>query len=186
MLKNVAVFASGNGSNFQAIADEAISNNLKINIKILVCDKKDAYAITRAKKLNIEVLLVDYKEGKKEVEHKIITELSKLKIDLIILAGFLRILSKDFIIKYKNRIINIHPSALPKYKGLHAIEQALENKDKSLGVTVHYVDEELDNGPIILQEIFSIENLDNQNIYKKVHQIEHQVYIKAIKKVTEE
>lgn len=187
MLKKVAVFASGNGSNFQAILDATKNQELKIDIQILVVDKADAYAIERAKSAGIPVLLVNYKQdGKEVVEQTILNKLQELEVEYIILAGFLRILSPMFIQAYENKIINIHPSALPKYKGLHAIEQALENNDTTLGVTVHFVDEHLDNGQIIEQELFSIEGLDTQNIYKKVHQIEHQVYIKALKKVMED
>jgi len=181
----LAVFASGNGSNFQAIADAIKQLKILVKIEVLITDKKDAYAIERAKALDIPVVIVDYKEGREKVEEIILNTLEKYKIDYIALAGFMRVLSSDFVNKYPGRILNVHPSILPKYKGLNAIDQALDNGDSELGVTVHFVDESLDGGPIIAQEIFPIEGLTREQVIQRVHQVEHILYVDALKKVVE-
>ncbi|MDF9867366.1 phosphoribosylglycinamide formyltransferase-1 [Bacilli bacterium PM5-3] len=187
MLKNVAVFASGNGSNFQAIIDAMNNKELAISIKILVCNNDDAYAINRAIENDIDVILIDYKKySSYEIESMLVAKLKELKIDYILLAGFMRKLTPLFISSYRNRIINIHPSLLPKYKGLHAIEQALDNGDNEIGVSVHFVDEKLDNGPIIIQDSVDIKGLSSDDMYEKIHKLEHVLYVKAIKKVLEE
>jgi len=181
----LAVFASGNGSNFQAIADAIKQLKILVKIEVLITDKKDAYAIERAKALDIPVVIVDYKEGREKVEETILNTLEEYKIDYIALAGFMRVLSSDFVNKYPGRILNVHPSILPKYKGLNAIDQALDNGDSELGVTVHFVDESLDGGPIIAQEIFPIEGLTREQVIQRVHQVEHILYVDALKKVVE-
>lgn len=187
MLKKAAVFASGNGSNFQAICDAINNKTLQLDIKILVCDKEDAYVIDRAIEQDIDVLLIDYqKQTPFEIESMLITVLRDLKVEYILLAGFLKKLTPLFIKSYHNKIINIHPSLLPKYRGLHAIEQALKNQDRIIGVTVHYVDEKLDNGPIIIQDTVEVFGLSEEEIYKKVHELEHVLYVKAINLVLEE
>lgn len=184
---NTVVFASGNGTNFQAIIDAVDQGELKLKIKLLVCDKEDAYAIERALNNKIDVLLIDYKKySKSEIEHMLVHVLKEKKIELVVLAGFLRIFSPYFISNYRNKIINIHPSLLPKYKGLHAVEQALEQGEQEIGVTVHYVDEKLDSGDIILQDKFKITGLNETAIYENLHELEHRLYIEALKKITEE
>lgn len=187
MLKNVVVFASGNGSNFQAICDAVSNNELDINIKLLVCNNEDAYVIQRAIDNDIDVLLIDYKKYSTfEIESMLVNVLKDLRIDLVILAGFLRKLSSLFIKNYRNKIINIHPSLLPKYKGLNAIEQALTNNDSIIGVSVHYVDEKLDNGTIILQQELDIKGLNKEEVFSNVHALEHELFVKAIKIVLED
>lgn len=180
MLK-VSIFASGNGSNFQAIID----SDLNIDIDLLVCDKPQAKVIERARKHNIDVLIVDYQQGQEQVEAIIIAELKKRKIDFIILAGYLRILSNHFINQFST-IINIHPSLLPKYKGLHAIDKALANNDEIIGVTVHHVSEAVDEGTIIKQEAIEIKNLSKDEVYEQVHQLEHRLYLEVIKELVDE
>ncbi len=183
---NVAVFASGNGSNFQAILDAMNNKTLDIKIKLLVCDNEDAKAIDRALENNIDVLLIDYsKYTRFEIESMLVSKLKELRVEYIFLAGFLKKFTTLFVNKFKNRIINIHPSLLPKYKGLHAIEQALENKDKSIGVTIHYVNEQLDSGEIILQDSVDVAGLKYKDVLKKVHELEHKLYVEAILKVLE-
>lgn len=183
---NCAVFASGNGSNFQAIIDATKNKILPIKIKILVCDKSDAKAVERALNNGIDVLLIDYsKYSSFEIESMLVSKLKELRIEYIFLAGFLRKFTSLFVNKFKNKIINIHPSLLPKYKGLNAIEQALNNNEKEIGVSVHYVNEELDSGKIIVQEAINIENLKDKEIYDKVHELEHKLYVEAIQKVLE-
>lgn len=186
MLKKAVIFASGNGSNFQAIVDAAQKKEIMVNIELLICNNEDAYVVERALNSGIDVLLVDYKKYTYyEIESMLLSKFKEMKIEYIFLAGFLRKLSPLFVSSYKNRIINIHPSLLPKYKGLDAIEQALNNCDREIGVTVHFVDEKLDNGPVILQDTINIEGLDEAEVYEKVHQLEHKLYVEAINKVLE-
>lgn len=185
MLKKVAVFASGNGSNFEALYQAQENGIINIDIELLVCNKKDAYVIERAREKDIEVYLIDYsKEAEEDIENKLVTKLKSLNIDLVLLAGFLKKLGST-LISYCP-IINIHPSFLPKYKGLNAIERAFNNQDKEIGVSVHYIDEFLDNGPIILQEGVNVEDKSLEEVYQMVHQLEHQLYIKALQIVLEE
>ncbi|MDL2211832.1 phosphoribosylglycinamide formyltransferase [Erysipelotrichaceae bacterium OttesenSCG-928-M19] len=187
MLKKAVVFASGNGSNFQAIVDASKAKEIDVSIELLICNNEDAYVIERAINSGIDTLLVDYKKYTYfEIESMLIKQFKEMKIDYIFLAGFLRKLSPYFVTHFKNKILNIHPSLLPKYKGLDAIEQALANKDKEIGVTVHYVDEKLDNGPIIIQEEINIMGIDSEQVYQNVHELEHRLYIEAINKVMEE
>ena len=186
MLKKAVVFASGNGSNFQAIVDAASKKEINVSIELLICNNEDAYVIERALNSGIDVLLVDYKKySYYEIESMLLSKFKEMKIDYIFLAGFLRKLSPLFVSSYKNRIINIHPSLLPKYKGLDAIEQAINNHDQKIGVTVHFVDEKLDNGPVIIQDTVNVEGLKEDEIYEKVHALEHKLYVDAINKVLE-
>lgn len=178
MLK-VAIFASGNGTNFAAL----VQANLPIDIALLVCDQQDAYVIKRAQEHQIAVLAVDYHNGKDEVETKIISKLKKENIDFIILAGYLRILSSNFI-KQFTTIVNVHPSLLPKYKGLNAIKQALNNNEEFIGVSIHYVSELVDEGMIIKQDKVNVRGLSEEEVFQKVHQLEHQLYIEVIKELT--
>ena len=156
---NIAVFCSGNGSNFQAIVDASKTKLFNANIALMVCDKKNAYALKRAKKESITTLLVlrENFRTQEDFENKIIARLEKENIDLICLAGFMRILSPEFVKKYPNKILNIHPSLLPSFKGTHGIKDAFDHGVKITGVTVHFVTEELDAGPIILQEAVRID-----------------------------
>jgi len=187
MLKKAVVFASGNGSNFQAIVDAIKSGELKLSIEMLICNKEDAYVVQRALDSGIDVLLIDYKKySSYEIESMLVKKLKEMKIDYILLAGFLKKLSPLFISSYRNKIINIHPSLLPKYKGLNAIKQAIDNNDREIGVTVHYVDEKLDNGPIIVQDSINVEKLSEEETYEKIHELEHKLYVEAINKVMEE
>lgn len=181
---NCAIFASGNGSNFQAIVDATNEKTLPLKIKILVCDKSDAKVVNRALDSEIDVLLVDYnKYSKFEIESMLVSQLKELRVDYIFLAGYLKKLTPLFVNKFNNKIINIHPSLLPKYKGLNAIQQALDNREKEVGVSVHYVNEELDSGEIIVQESINVEGLKNKEIFEKVHELEHKLYVEAIQKI---
>ncbi len=182
-MKNIAVFASGKGSNFAAIIQAVKKKKIKANIALLVCDNPQAGAINHAKKAGIKIALIEREDfsSKKDFEGKLIEHLNQEKIDLIILAGFMRILSIEFVRKYKNRIMNIHPALLPSFKGIEGIKDAFEYGLKITGVTVHFVDEEMDHGPIILQEPVRIEEKDNlESLEAKIHKVEHQIYPKAI------
>lgn len=180
---NIAVFASGNGSNFAAIANAVKQKRLKANLALLVCDNPRAFVINRAKKAGIQTVLVNREDflTKAEFEDKIIKRLKENDIDLIVLAGFMRMLSKEFVNLYKGRIINIHPSLLPAFKGAQAIKDAFDFGAKVTGVTVHFVDEKMDNGPVILQSAVKIEEDDTlETLEKKIHKLEHRIYPEAI------
>lgn len=182
-IKNIAVFASGNGSNFQAIVNSAKSGRIKARLKLLVCDNPKAYVLERARKSGIKTLLVERNNyaSKREFEDAIIKSLKEEKMDLIVLAGFMRILSVDFIRQYKGRILNVHPALLPSFKGAHAIKDAFDYGAKITGVTVHFVDEEVDHGPIILQEAVRVNLRDTlEKLEKRIHKAEHRIYPEAI------
>ncbi|MCK9594263.1 MAG: phosphoribosylglycinamide formyltransferase [Candidatus Omnitrophica bacterium] len=185
MKKNIAVFASGKGSNFSAIAQAVKKGVLKgSSLKLLVCDTPKAPVLGKAKKAGINILLAPRKDfpSKEAFEAGIIKHLKNSKIDLIVLAGFMRILSPSFIRAYPNRIINIHPSLLPAFKGEHGIKDAFDYGVRFTGVTVHFVDEETDHGPIILQSAVGINRQDTlKNLEARIHRAEHKLYPQAIK-----
>ncbi len=197
-MKNVAVFASGRGTNFAAIIratklDPSLKDGkvyplglgkIKANLSLLVCDNPKAVAIGRAKRAGIKVALLKREDfaNKKDFENKIISHLEENKIDLIVLAGFMRLLSPDFVRKYKGRIINIHPALLPSFKGSEGIKDAFNYGVKVTGVTVHFVDEKMDHGPIILQAPVEIKENDTlDSLEKRIHKLEHRLYPQAIK-----
>ena len=184
MKKNIAVFASGRGSNFNAIALAVKGGALKINLALLVCDKPGAPVLNKAKKYGVKAVLVkrgDFSD-KKSFEDKIMQYLKESKVDLIVMAGFMRMLSPELVRRYKNRIINIHPALLPSFKGTGGINDAFNYGVKVAGVTVHFVDEEMDHGAIILQRAVNIEERDNlKSLERKIHKIEHELYPAAIK-----
>ncbi|MEK6715609.1 MAG: phosphoribosylglycinamide formyltransferase [Candidatus Omnitrophota bacterium] len=185
---NIAVFASGRGSNFSAILKAIKKGVIKADLSLLICDNPKAAVLTAAARAGIKSALVKRQDftHKEEFENRIIQCLEEEKIDLIVLAGFMRILSPEFVQKYKGRILNIHPALLPSFKGAHAIKDAYEYGVKLTGVTVHFVDEEMDHGPIILQVPLRIKENDTlESIERKLHKIEHKIYPQAIKLWTE-
>jgi phosphoribosylglycinamide formyltransferase-1 len=180
---NIAVFASGRGSNFSAIIKAAEKGNIKGKLGLLVCDNHEAGAISRARRAGVKVAVVLRKDfsSKKEFENKIIRSLKDNKIGLIVLAGFMRILSPEFVREFSGKILNIHPSLLPAFKGGQAIKDAFDYGAKLTGVTVHFVDEEMDHGPIILQGSIRIERTDTlESLEEKIHKLEHKLYPLAI------
>ena len=181
---NIAVFASGRGSNFSAIARAHKKAKFKANLTLLVSDNLKAGAIAKAKRAGVKVALVKREDfaSKKDFEAAIIEHLEENKIDLIVMAGFMRMLSPEFVNRYKNRIINIHPALLPSFKGSHGIKDAFDYGVKATGVTVHFVDDKMDHGPIILQKEVRIEEADTlETLEEKIHKIEHKIYPQAIK-----
>jgi len=181
---NIAVFASGRGTNFGAIIRAVKKGKIKASLSLLVCDTPGAGAIGRAKRAGIKVALVQRKDfaTKKDFEAKIVEHLEADKIDLIVLAGFMRLLSPEFVSRYKGRIVNIHPALLPCFKGTRSIKDAFDYGAKITGVTVHFVDEEMDHGPIILQKEVKIEERDTlESLEVKVHKVEHQIYPEAVR-----
>ena len=183
---NVAVLISGNGSNLQAIIDKFQKDEL-VNVCCVVSNKKDAYGLVRAEKAKIDHYFIDNKNfsSREEFEQAIINILDKYEPDLVVLAGFMRILSELFVNKYQNKLINIHPSLLPKYKGLDTHRKVLENQDDYHGVTVHFVDNTLDGGPILAQTRTPVETQDIKELEEKIHELEHKIYPEVIKDIAQ-
>jgi phosphoribosylglycinamide formyltransferase 1 len=180
---NIAVFASGRGSNFSAIIKAAKKGKIKGVVALLVCDNPEAGVIKRAKRSGVKAALFLRKDftSKADFENKIIQTLKDNDIKLIVLAGFMRLLSPEFVKIYSRRIINIHPSLLPAFKGEQAIKDAFDYGVKATGVTVHFVDELMDHGPIILQAAVKIEGTDTLgSLEAKIHKLEHKLYPRAI------
>ena len=179
----VSVFISGRGSNLKSLIDFSKSKNSPIKIDLVVCNNKNAKGLKYSKKNKIKFLIINY-DNKKKAENKILSSLKKNNINLICLAGYMKILSKKIINNYKGRILNIHPSLLPKYKGLNTHKRALDNHEKYSGCTVHFVNARLDSGKIILQKKVKISNNETKNsLAKKILKQEHKLYPKAILKV---
>ncbi len=188
-MAKLAVFASGNGSNFQAIAEKVLQT--KHTLEFLLTNTKDAGAIERAKNLGIPYYTVSYRgKTREDVEEAILTLLSKHRVDLVALAGYMKIITEKLIKPYWKKIINIHPALLPKYPGTHAIERSYNSSDKELGITIHYVDFGVDTGPIILQKSFTRRGDESlEEIEKRIHRLEHlyypQIVIKLLDKLGE-
>ena len=179
---NISIFISGRGSNLLSLIKWSKIKNSKIKINLVISNNKFSKGLEFAKKNQIKYHTIDYSK-KKRAEHKILGYLKKNKIDLICLAGFMKILSSSFIRKFKKPILNIHPSLLPKYKGLNTHRRAIKNKDKFSGATVHLVTPKLDSGKIILQKKIKISKTDTEKtLAKKVLKIEHKLYPAAIEK----
>lgn len=179
----IAVLVSGRGTNLQAIINAIKKGRIDGEIKIVISDNPKAYALQRAKKNKITTQVVPYKEfrSKEEYELEILRHLDDYKIDLIVLAGYMRILSPELVKKYRYRIINIHPALLPAFPGLHAQRQALEYGVKVSGCTVHFVDEGTDTGPIILQKAVPVKQFDDEeSLAKRILKYEHQLLPRAI------
>jgi len=188
-MTNIAILASGNGSNFQAIAASVKKGFLKRTVlKLLITDKEKAYVRTRAKRLGVKQMYVNPKEYKSAsvFDKKLIQILKKEKIDLVVLAGYMRILKPVFIKAFKSKIVNIHPALLPAFKGACAISDAYSYGVKVTGVTVHFVDEFIDHGPIIVQKSLPIRKGESlQSLEARIHRLEHKLYPDVIKKIVE-
>jgi phosphoribosylglycinamide formyltransferase-1 len=183
MKMNIAVFASGRGTNFAAIIRAVKKGKIKANLSLLVCDNPLAGALGKARRAGIKIALVKREDFPKKIdfENKIIEHLENEKIDLIVLAGYMRLVSPELVARYKGRMINIHPALLPSFKGTQGIKDAFDYGVKVTGVTVHFVDEEMDHGPIILQAAVKIEEDDTlESLEAKVHKIEHKLYPEAV------
>ena len=179
---NVSVLISGRGTNLKSLINFSKKKNSRINICLVITNNKNAKGLNFAIKNNIKYLILNYK-NKKKAESKILFNLKKKKINLICLAGFMKILSKRIINKYKDRILNIHPSLLPKYKGLNTHERVIKNKEKYTGCTVHIVNSKLDDGKKILQSRIKIYKNDNEkSLAKRLLKVENKLYPKAVKK----
>ena len=178
-----AVFISGTGSNLKSLIKFALTKKSPIEIKIVISDKSKAKGLMFSKKFKIKYKIYNFKK-KSTAENEIIKELKKNKIKLICLAGFMKILSKKFIKKFDGKILNIHPSLLPKYKGLNTHQRVIKNNEKFSGCTVHFVNSKLDSGKIILQKKVKInKNETPKTLAKKILAQEHKLYPKAILKI---
>ena len=179
---NTSVFISGKGTNLKNLIKFSKSNNSPIKINIVISNQKKAYGIKYAKKNKIKIKIINF--SKKHEVNQLLKILKFNNIKLICLAGFLKILSKDFIKSFKGKIINIHPSLLPKYKGLNTHERVLENNEKFTGCSVHFVNEKLDGGKIILQKKIKIFKKDDiKSLKKRVLKEEYKLYPKSIIKI---
>ncbi|CAN5280613.1 phosphoribosylglycinamide formyltransferase [soil metagenome] len=184
----IGILISGRGSNMLAII-EAVQSGLisDSEVAVVISDKADAQGLEKAKSCNIETLIVE-KNGRRRAEHdaEIIAELQKRNIELVCLAGYMRLLSKEFIRAFPNKIINIHPSLLPSFKGLDAQKQAIDYGVKVSGCTVHFVDEDLDHGAIIAQKVVEVKDDDTpETLSARILQYEHALYVEAIKLIAE-
>jgi phosphoribosylglycinamide formyltransferase-1 len=181
---NLGVLASGRGSNFQSIINEIESGKLNASIKLLIVDNPDAYAIERAKKHSIEYLYINPKEfsSKDDFFRKIADELKARNVELVILAGFMRIVRKPLIDAFPNRILNIHPALLPSFPGLHGQKQAMDYGVRISGCTVHFVDEGMDTGPVIIQAAVPVSPDDTEEtLSARILKLEHKIFPEAIR-----
>ena len=180
--KNTCVFISGKGSNLKNLIKRSRDYNFPINIKFVISDNINAYGLKYAKQNSIPFLIINTK--KRNYENKIINKLNKYHISLVCLAGYMKIISKKFLIKFRKKIINIHPSLLPKFKGLNTYSRVLKFKEKKTGCTVHYVNEKLDSGNVIIKKTFFI-NLhdDEKSLKKRTQSLEYFAFPEAIIKI---
>jgi phosphoribosylglycinamide formyltransferase-1 len=180
--KNACIFISGYGSNLKSLIHNSRNSNFPINISLVISNKKNAKGILHAKKNSIPLLIINTQ--KRSFENIILKEVKKHKISLICLAGYMEIISKNFINIYRKKIINIHPSLLPKFKGLNTFKRILKNDEKKTGCTVHFVNKKLDGGKKIIQKSFFISRYDDEEILRrKTHKLEHRAFSEAIIKM---
>lgn len=185
----VAIFASGNGTNFEVLTNHFQAGDIPGKLALLFCNHPDAPVMKRAKRLGVpaESFTVKSCGGKEEYEKRLLGVLQQYQIDFIILAGYLRVVGPTILDHYEHRIVNLHPAWLPEYPGLHSIERAFNDHRKQTGVTVHYIDSGLDSGPIIAQRHVPILPDDTvDRLEARVHETEHQLYSEAVKQVLTE
>lgn len=187
-MKNVAILLSGRGSNFLALSDAITAGKIPARIVLVVSNKPDAQGLTHARERNYETVCVPSKGIEREAyDRQVVEELKARQVDVICLAGFMRLLSSWFVQQYPRQILNIHPSLLPAFPGLHSQKQALEWGAKLSGCTVHFVDEKLDHGPIIVQRSVPVLDEDTEEtLSARILEQEHQIYPEALKLVCEE
>ena len=180
---DIVVLISGSGSNLQAIIDHIKDNTLNARICAVISNIPDAYGLQRAKDAQINTIIIDHHDynSREEFDTELIQQIEQYNPELIVLAGFMRILSDDFVNHFHAKMINIHPSLLPKYRGLHTHKRALESGDKEHGLSIHFVTTELDGGPLILQKSISVLTDDSEeSLAQRVLVEEHQAYPKVI------
>ena len=181
---DVVVLLSGSGSNLQAMIDSFKGVDNPVRISAVISNRADAFGLQRAKDAGIEARVLDHKafEGREAFDTALIELIDTFKPKLVVLAGFMRILSAAFVRHYQGRLLNIHPSLLPLYKGLHTHQRALDAGDREHGCSVHFVTEELDGGPLVVQAVIPVELNDSPaSLAQRVHAQEHQIYPLAIR-----
>ena len=181
----LAVFASGSGSNYQAIVEACRDGRIDAEVVLLVCDKPGAKVLERAQRYGTESFAFSPKEyaSREEYETMLANMLDERGVDIVCLAGYMRIVGRVLLERYAQRIVNIHPSLLPSFKGANAIQDAMEYGVKIFGVTTHFVDETLDGGRIIDQAAIVYEGSDIEELTNLIHNIEHKLYVKTINKL---
>lgn len=184
-MKHLAVFASGEGSNFEAIATACERGEIDARVAVMICDKPGAGVIARAERHGIKPFVFSARDyaSKADYEREIVALLDEAKVDLICLAGYMRIVGNLLLEAYGGRIINIHPSLLPAFRGARAVEQAIEYGVKVFGITIHWVDATLDGGKIIAQRAFEYDGTDADEVHRIGQKIEHKLYVETIKKL---
>ena len=185
-MKRIAIFASGSGSNFEAIVSACERGEIVgAEIALMVCDKPSAKVVERAKQHNVDAFIFNPKDydSRANFEAVIVAELDRRGIDLVCLAGYMRIVGEVFLSAYAGRIINIHPSLLPAFKGATAIKDAFEYGVKVYGVSIHYVNEALDGGKIIAQRAIPYQGDSMEELEAMVHTVEHSLYVETINKL---
>ena len=185
-MKKLAIFASGSGSNFQAIVDAVKTGRLHAEVALLVCDNPGAFCIERAKKAGISAFVFAPKKyaAKADYETEIYEKLMDLKIDFIVLAGYMRLIGETLLTPFSGRIVNIHPSLLPSFPGKDAIGQALAAKVQETGVTIHFVDAGMDTGPIMAQQSIPISEFETrESLQARIQEIEHELYPSVLQKL---
>lgn len=188
MAYRIAVFASGSGSNFQAILDAIARGELDVQVELLVCDRPNALVVERAKQANVPVFAFRPKEypNREAYESEILQKLQACGVELIVLAGYMRIVTDVLVNACSGRMINIHPSLLPSFPGVDAIGQALDYGVKVTGVTVHFVDGGLDSGPVIAQRTVEVLEGDGaEELAARIHAVEHELYPEVIRWLSE-
>lgn len=181
----IAVFASGSGTNFVALEEACRNGELNAEIAVLVTDKPNALVVERAQKVNIPVAIFSPKayESREKYEEAILERLQADHVEWLVLAGYMRLVGKTLLNAFPSRIVNIHPSLLPSFPGIAAIEQAVKHGVKVTGVTVHLVDEGMDTGPIIAQEAVRVVDGDLEKTAEAIHQVEHQLFKETLHKL---
>ena len=180
---SIVVLISGNGSNLQAIIDQVENNKLELRIACVISNKADAYGLVRARNSGIETKTISHKDyhSREAYDLALAKEIDSHSPNLIVLAGFMRILTDNFVNTYLGKLINIHPSLLPKYQGLNTHQRAIDAGDLLHGASVHFVTPELDAGPVLLQSTTDVTANDNaESLAKRIHVIEHKIYPMAI------
>jgi phosphoribosylglycinamide formyltransferase-1 len=180
----VGILASGEGTNFQALSDACDAGYAPAVISVVLCNRAQAGVLRRAERAGVEAVFVDPSAAcsREEYDRMLMSYLDKFEVDLVCGAGYMRLLSADFVRSYENRILNVHPSLLPSFPGLHSVRQALEWGAKTTGVTVHVIDRELDHGPIVCQRALDVLPGDTlQSLETRVHLVEYALYPKALK-----
>ena len=183
--KQLAVFASGTGTNFVAIAKACAEGKIPAAVAVMVCDRPGAAVIDRARELGVETFVFSPKEypSKAAFEAEIVKVLDAKNVSLVCLAGYMRIVGDTLLTAYGGRIVNIHPSLLPSFKGAHAVEDAVAYGVKVYGITIHWVNAELDGGRIIAQRAFPYEGSDPAEVHRLGQVIEHELYVETINKI---